>query len=252
MKGLRSLGYLNAGTVEFLYHEGRFTFNEVNARLQVEHPITEVVTGVDLVRQQILIASGEGLELSQEEVVHHGHAFECRINAEDPLRGFLPSPGRIVAYQEPAGHGVRVESGVSAGSTVPPYYDPLLAKLIVHGRTRDEAVRRMQRALSEYEIRGVRTTIPFHEALLRERTFQRGELWTTMVSDLRVVERMRGRGPWEERVAAIAAALASEGRVEAFALRLALHKPEVPAWALAGRRELHAGGAHAVSALGRR
>ncbi len=247
LKGLRSIGYLNAGTVEFLYHDGHFTFNEVNARLQVEHPITEMVTGVDLVRQQVLIAAGEAPELSQSEVAFHGHALECRVNAEDPLRNFMPSPGRIVAYREPSGHGIRVDSGVAAGSIVPPIYDPLMAKLIVHGPTRAETVRRMQRALADYEIRGVHTTLPFHEALLRERSFQRGILWTTMVSDLRIPQRMKGRGAWEERLAAIGAAIVIGPGVETFAPRLSLRKSAAPPWAMVGRRELHAGGVHAVS-----
>src|SRR2546430_6684415 len=130
VRGLRGLGYRNAGTVEFLLHDGRFTFNEVNARLQVEHPITEMVTGVDLVRQQIRIAAGDGLEVSQSELAHHGHAIECRINAEDPIRNFLPSPGRVVGYREPTGSGVRIDSGVAAAPGPPPSYDPLVSKVI--------------------------------------------------------------------------------------------------------------------------
>src|SRR5256885_7781113 len=162
VRGLRGLGYRNAGTVEFLLHDGRFTFNEVNARLQVEHPITEMVTGVDLVRQQIRIAAGDGLEVSQSELAHHGHAIECRINAEDPIRNFLPSPGRVVGYREPTGSGVRVDSGVAAGSVVPPYYDPLLAKLIVRARERGQAIKLMRRCIEGYGIRGVQTNLPFH------------------------------------------------------------------------------------------
>ena len=246
VKGLRSLGYVNAGTVEFLFHRGRFTFNEVNARLQVEHPITEMATGVDIVRQQLLIADGQGPELSQSEVTHHGHALECRINAEDPLRNFLPSPGTIVGYREPAGHGVRVDSGVTTGSLVPPFYDPLLAKLIVRGRTRSESVARMERALADFEVRGVQTSIPFHEALLRENRFRRGDLWTTMVADLHIVERMHGRGPWEERVAALAVGLTASGGVDRLRPRLPLERTAVHPWSLAGRRDLHAGGDHAV------
>jgi len=245
VRGFLRIGYRNAGTAEFLYHDGKITFNEINARLQVEHPVTEMVTLVDLVRQQILVASGEDPEISQNEVEAHGHALECRINAEDPLRNFLPSPGRIVGYHEPAGHGVRVDSGIVAGSLVPAYYDPLMAKLIVRGRSRGEAVDRMRRALADFNIRGVKSTIPFHEALLQERAFQKGDLWTTMIADLRIVERMRGRGAYEERVAAIAAALASGPGIEPFTHRLALQRPRVPPWALAGRRDLH-GGADAL------
>ncbi len=247
LNGLRRLGYTNAGTAEFLYHRGRFMFNEINARLQVEHPITETVTGVDLVRQQILIASGEAIELSQNEIVSRGHALECRINAEDPLRNFLPSPGRIVGYREPEGRGMRIDSGVALGSAVPPYYDSLISKLVVRGRTRAEIIRRMDRALSRYEIRGVHTSIPFHRAILREGAFRRGDLWTTMVSDLRVVERIRGRGGWEEAIAAVAAALVRQDAVERVATSRALEWPRTPRWAIAGRREHLAGGDRALS-----
>ena len=245
VRGFLRVGYRNAGTAEFLYRDGKVTFNEINARLQVEHPVTEMVTLVDLVRQQILVASGEDPEVSQGEVQGHGHAMECRINAEDPLRNFLPSPGRVVGYREPAGHATRVDSGVAVGSVVPPYYDPLMAKLIVRGRTRGEVVERMARALADYEVRGVQTNIPFHEALFREPDFQKGDLWTTMIADLRIVERMRGRGPREERIAAIAAALAAGPGLEAFERTLPLARPSVPGWAVAGRVELH-GGADAV------
>ena len=250
--GLEALGYRGAGTVEFLYKDGRFTFNEVNARLQVEHPITEAVTEIDLVRQQILIASGEEPEVSQAEVRRTGHALECRINAEDPLRNFLPSPGRVVAYREPSGPGVRVDSGVAAGSVVPPMYDPLVAKLVVHGRNRLDSVRRMRLALDGFVIRGVKTTIPFHVSLLRDPRFAKGTLWTTMVSDLRLADRLRSRGPAEVRVAAIAAALAEGQALET----LAGAHPFVPGrpgpWAVAGRREQLAGGARAVPPRRRR
>ncbi len=246
VRGLRALGYRNAGTVEFLLHDGGFTFNEVNARLQVEHPITEMVTGVDLVRQQLRIAAGDGLEVSQSELARHGHAIECRVNAEDPIRNFLPSPGRVVGYREPTGSGVRVDSGVAAGSVVPPYYDPLIAKLIVHARNRRPAIERMRRCVDAYEIRGVRTNLPFHRALLQRREFVRGDLWTTMVADLRIAARLRSRGPWEERVAAIAAALVASGRV-ARGPTFPLQRPSVAKWSLAGRREQLAGGDHAVS-----
>lgn len=245
VRGFLRVGYRNAGTAEFLYHDGKITFNEINARLQVEHPVTEMVTLVDLVRQQILVASGEDPEVSQNEIRGHGHAMECRVNAEDPLRNFLPSPGRIVGYREPAGHGTRVDSGVAVGSMVPPFYDSLMAKLIVRGRTRGEVVERMTRALADYEIRGVQSNLSFHEALFREPAFRKGDLWTTMIADLRIVERMRGRGSREERIAAIAAALAAGPGFEALRTTLPLGRSSVPGWALAGRRELH-GGADAV------
>ena len=246
VRGLQALGYRNAGTVEFLLHEGQFTFNEVNARLQVEHPITEMVTGVDLVAEQLHIAAGDGLSISMNEIRRHGHAIECRVNAEDPLRNFLPSPGRVAGYREPAGSGIRVDSGIAAGSDVPPYYDPLLAKLIVHDRTRTLAIRRTQQAVDAFEIRGVHTTLPFDRALLAESHFRHGDLWTTMVADLRIAERIRTRGPWEERVAAIAAALASTGRLEA-GPTFAIERPGASGWATAGRRERLAGGARAIS-----
>jgi pyruvate carboxylase subunit A len=244
LRGLRSLGYRNAGTVEFLLHRGRFTFNEVNARLQVEHPITEMVTGVDLVRQQLLIAAGDGLELSANELRRHGHAIECRINAEDPLRNFLPSPGGIVDFREPSGPGLRVDAGVAAGSVVPPFYDPLLAKLIAHGGTRDQSIRRVRKGVERFVIRGCHTSLPFHSALLAEPHFLRGELWTTMVADLRIVERLHGRGPWEERVAAIAAALAAGDRLAAGPL-YALETTTPSRWALRPRMD-RLGGGHAV------
>jgi pyruvate carboxylase subunit A len=245
VRGFLRVGYRNAGTAEFLYHDGKITFNEINARLQVEHPVTEMVTLVDLVRQQILVASGQDPEVSQDEIQAHGHAMECRVNAEDPLRNFLPSPGRIVGYREPAGHGIRVDSGVGVGSVVPPFYDSLLAKLIVRGRTRGEVVERMARALADYEVRGLHTNLPFHEALFREAAFRKGDLWTTMIGDLRIVERLRGRGPREERIAAIAAALAAGPGLESLESTLPLGRSTVPAWAVAGRRELH-GGSDAV------
>src|SRR5207244_11786568 len=154
VRGLQSLGYRNAGTVEFLFHDRRFTFNEVNARLQVEHPITEMVTGVDLVRQQLRVASGEGIEVSQNEMRWKGHAIECRINAEDPLRNFLPSPGRVVDFRPPAGGQIRVDAGVAAGSIVPAFYDPLIANLLGGGSYRDPALRRMLRSVDAFEVRG--------------------------------------------------------------------------------------------------
>ncbi len=246
VRGLRAIGYRNAGTVEFLLHDGRFTFNEVNARLQVEHPITEMVTGVDLVRQQIRIAAGDDIEISQSELRRHGHAMECRVNAEDPLRNFLPSPGRIVGYREPTGPGVRVDSGVAAGSFVPPYYDPLMAKLVVHATNRKKAIEVMRTSIDAYHIRGVHTNLPFHRALLRRPEFVRGNLWTTMVADLRIPARLRSRGPWEESVAAIAAALVVSGRV-ARGPSFPLERPSVTRWSLAGRRERLSGGGHAVS-----
>ena len=172
----RAVGYQSAGTIEgLLDREGNYYFLEMNTRIQVEHTVTELVTGLDLVREQVLIAASEPLWLRQEDVRLTGHAIECRINAEDPSNGFLPSPGRITAYREPAGPGVRVDSGVTAGSEVSGLYDPLVAKLVVHGGDREHARRRMLRALGELEIGGVTTLIGFHRALLDHPCFAAAE-----------------------------------------------------------------------------
>ena len=154
-----------------LARDGAYYFMEMNTRIQVEHTVTELVTGLDLVREQVLIAAGEPLSLRQEDVRLSGHAIECRINAEDPSNGFLPAPGRIAGYREPGGPGVRVDSGVEDGSEVSPLYDPMIAKLIVHGVDREHARRRMLRALDEFEIGGVTTLLGFHRALLRHPCF---------------------------------------------------------------------------------
>jgi len=175
-------GYVNAGTVEFLLDEdGAFYFLEVNTRLQVEHPITEVTTGIDLVRKQLEIAAGEPLGLAQDDIKARGHAIECRIYAEDPARGFLPAPGRILAYRRPAGPGVRLDDGVYQGVEVPVEYDPILGKLIVHAPDRDAARSRMIRALRQYAVLGVRTIIPFLIDVLASEPFVRGETHTDFV-----------------------------------------------------------------------
>jgi len=174
----KAAAYRNAGTVEFLLEpQGEFFFMEMNTRIQVEHPVTEMVTGLDLVKAQVRIAAGERLEVSQEDVRISGHSMECRINAEDPAR-FLPSPGRLTALRFPGGPGVRVDSHAYAGYTIPPYYDSLLAKLIVHGRSRAEAVACMQRALDEVQIEGIQTTVPIHRKILRHSDFLAGRTST--------------------------------------------------------------------------
>ena len=177
----RSVGYEGAGTVEFLRSGGDFHFMEVNARVQVEHPVTEMVTGIDIVKEQIRVASGLPLSFSQDEVVLNGWAIECRINAEDPIDHFVPTPGRIRGYLPPGGPGVRVDSGVYDSYTIPPFYDPMIAKLIVWGRDRSEAVGRMRRALGEYAILGVKSNIPFHLAVMGNDRFLRGELGTNFI-----------------------------------------------------------------------
>jgi len=177
--------YVNAGTVEFVADDkGNYYFLEVNKRIQVEHPITEEVTGVDLVKAQIAVAMGETLRISQEEVSFTGHAIECRINAENPYADFAPSPGRVEMYYAPGGKGVRLDSHVYAGYTVPPHYDSMVAKLITVGKDRREAIARMSRALSEYMITGIKTTIPFELAVMRDPNFRRGVYATNFIENM--------------------------------------------------------------------
>jgi len=181
IKAAESIGYTNAGTVEFIYSNGEYYFLEMNTRIQVEHPVTEVVTGVDLVKEQIKIASGREICCTQNDISVRGHAIECRINAEDPLNDFAPNPGKITGYRSPGGNGVRVDSGVYNNYTIPPFYDSMISKLIVWGRTRNEAIARMQRALSEYIILGVKTTIPFHKSMMSNQHFRNANLHTHFV-----------------------------------------------------------------------
>jgi acetyl-CoA carboxylase biotin carboxylase subunit len=168
------LGYDSVGTVEYLYENGEFYFIEMNTRLQVEHPVTELVTGIDLVRKQIRVAAGQPLDIRQEDIRFTGHAIECRINAEHPLT-FMPSPGRITQYHMPGGPGVRVDSHLYTGYTIPPYYDSLAAKLLVHARNRPEAIRRMQRALREMIVEGIHTNQPLHTLLFEQESIQKGD-----------------------------------------------------------------------------
>ncbi|WNS81993.1 acetyl-CoA carboxylase biotin carboxylase subunit [Domibacillus sp. DTU_2020_1001157_1_SI_ALB_TIR_016] len=180
VKAAQAVDYTGAGTVEFIYdaHAGTFYFMEMNTRIQVEHPVTEMVTGVDLIKEQIRVASGETLSLTQEDVTFDGWAIECRINAENPEKNFMPSAGRVEGYLPPGGFGVRIDSAVYPGYMIPPYYDSMVAKLIVHGKTREEAIARMKRALSEFVIEGVHTTIPFHQKLLEHEVFVGGDFNT--------------------------------------------------------------------------
>ena len=171
---LRQLGYRNAGTLEFLYQDGQFAFIEMNTRLQVEHPVTEMVTGIDLVREQIRIAAGHPLGFTQAQVRFEGHAIECRINAEDP-ETFMPTPGRVSVYHPPGGLGVRVDSALYAGCVVPPYYDSMVAKLIVHAANRPEAIARMSRALREFAVVGIRTTVSLHQRIMADPEFAAGD-----------------------------------------------------------------------------
>jgi pyruvate carboxylase subunit A len=208
VKAARWVNYEGAGTIEFLFSDGRFYFLEANTRVQVEHPITEVVTGIDIVKEQIRIASGLPLSTKQEDVRMNGWAIECRINAEDPLNDFVPSPGKLKGYRSPGGIGIRVDSGVHARYTIPPIYDPMISKLIAWGRDRNEAIARMRRALYEYIIVGVKTNIPFHKAVMENPRFVNGELGThfidretNLLEDMkRIMEREK---PLEEKLSQI-------------------------------------------------
>jgi acetyl-CoA carboxylase biotin carboxylase subunit len=182
---LKKLGYRNAGTIEFLYENGEFYFIEMNTRVQVEHPVTEMISGIDIVREQIRIAAGAPLSFTQDQVALSGHAIECRINAENPDT-FAPSPGRISEYHPPGGLGVRVDSALYSGYRVPPHYDSLVAKLIVHGNTRNECLMRLRRALEEYVIGGIDTTIPLHRRIIADRDFLNGDY------DIRWLEKFVG------------------------------------------------------------
>jgi pyruvate carboxylase subunit A len=221
----RCVQYEGAGTVEFLFSQGKFYFLEVNARVQVEHPVTEMVTGIDVVKEQIRIASGLSLSVGQEDIVIRGSAIECRINAEDPLNDFVPAPGKILHHQPPGGAGIRVDSGVYDSYSIPPFYDPMIAKLIVWGRDRNEAIQRMQRALYEYVIAGIKTNIPFHRAVMENERFIKGNLGTqfldeetTLIDDMKRIaerdqllqEKLPLRSVEKKKIAAIAAAVAVE------------------------------------------
>jgi len=171
---VRRIGYRNAGTIEFLYEAGEFYFIEMNTRLQVEHPVTEMITGIDMVREQIRVAAGSPLSFEQSDITFEGHAIECRITAEHP-ETFVPSPGRITDYHPPGGMSVRVDSGLYAGYTIPPHYDSLVAKLIVHGANRNECLMRLRRSLEEFVIGGIHTTIPLHEKIIENSDFVNGD-----------------------------------------------------------------------------
>lgn len=238
----RAVGYESAGTVEgLLSREGEYFFLEMNTRIQVEHTVTEMVTGLDLIREQVLVAAGAKLSLRQEDVRLNGHAIECRINAEDVGNGFLPAPGTITAYREPAGPGVRIDSGVVAGSEISPLYDPMIAKLVVHDADREHARRRMLRALDELVVEGVKTLIGFHKALLTHPCFIEGETCHGLVeSDLlaaRAAELDNGRGivAPEARASAVRVAVRSI-EVDGRRFDVRVLQPEPPFAELARRR----------------
>jgi acetyl-CoA carboxylase biotin carboxylase subunit len=185
VRAAKAVSYQNAGTIEFLLDDkGDFFFMEMNTRIQVEHPVTEMVTGIDLVKEQIKVASGDRLSFNQDNVRLSGYAIECRINAEDPDNDFRPCPGKISFYQPPGGFGVRIDTHIYTGYEIPSHYDSLLAKLITHGHTRQEAIRTMQRALDELIIEPIKTTIPFHKDVMRNPSFLRGQYNTEFVNIL--------------------------------------------------------------------
>jgi len=193
VKVARILKYVNALTVEFIYSMDRneYYFNEVNTRLQVEHPITELLTGINLVKEQIRIAAGEELGYSQQDIKLRGWSIECRINAEDPFMNFMPAPAKLIAYNPPGGFGVRVDGGVYAGYAIPFEYDPLIAKLLSWGRNRNEAIETMKRALKEYQIEGVKTNIPFHIVALDNESFRKGDYTTHFVEEQGILKKLR-------------------------------------------------------------
>ncbi len=183
--------YTNAGTVEFLYSDGEFYFMEMNTRLQVEHTITEFITGIDIVKQQIAIAAGEDLAFEQDDVSIRGHAIECRINAEDPLNNFAADPGKILRYRSPGGPGIRVDSGVHMGYTISPHYDSMISKLCAWGADREEAIQRMRRAIYEYVIMGVKTTLPLHHAIMHNSHYVAGDTHTHFLQEEHIMKSLR-------------------------------------------------------------
>ncbi len=187
----KATNYVNAGTVEFLYDEGNYYFMEMNTRLQVEHTVTEMVTGVDIVKQQIVVASGDPIEHSQEDITLRGHAIECRVNAEDPLNNFASDPGKITKYRSPGGPGIRLDSGVHAGYTISPYYDSMISKLCAWGMSRNDAIARMRRAIFEYVILGVKTTLPLHHAVMHNQEFISGNTNTNFLNEEHIAKTLK-------------------------------------------------------------
>jgi pyruvate carboxylase subunit A len=186
----KTAGYYNAGTCEFMFKDGKYYFLEMNTRLQVEHPITEATTGIDLAREQLRVASGFELEYEQDDIHPRGHAIECRINAEDPLNNFTPSPSKIIRYAEPSGPGIRIDSGVYQGFTIPPFYDSLIAKLIIWAENRQRAIERTKRALWEFQIGGVRNNIPFHQVVMNNKQWIKGEYDTSFIPRYRILDKV--------------------------------------------------------------
>jgi acetyl-CoA carboxylase biotin carboxylase subunit len=245
IKIARAADYVGAGTVEFLVSDvtREFYFLEMNTRLQVEHPVTELVTGIDLVREQITVADGAPLSFTQADVEWRGHAIECRVYAEDPANNFLPSPGRISSLRLPQGPGVRDDGGVYAGAEVSIYYDPLISKLAIWGRTRGEALDRLRRALDEYAVGGIKTTLPFFRAVVRDAEFIAGRLDTGFIA--RFNERRAAQPEQQDHdttardMALIAAALAHAQQTQQPATDGARPQQSISQWRTTGRRAQH-------------
>ena len=238
VQAAKAVDYINAGTIEFLVDtEKNYYFLEMNTRLQVEHPVTEAVTGIDIVKEQILIAAGQPLKLKQEDITFEGWAMECRINAEDPFRGFLPSTGVITQSLLPAGPGIRIDTGVYAGYEISPYYDAMISKLIIHEETRKDTITRMKRALEEYRVLGIRTNIPFHQALLENPAFLAGEFDTQFVQD----GQMLMQGVKEDKslpeIAALSAVLATHKHTQQSAVVMQRGKRDTSNWKWVSRWE---------------
>lgn len=238
VKSAQAVDYVNAGTIEFLVDKDRnFYFLEMNTRLQVEHPVTEMVTGVDIVAEQIRIARGRQLSYSQEQIKFNGHAIECRINAEDPFNGFMPSTGRISHSLLPTGPGVRVDTGVYPGFEITPFYDPMIAKLIVWGETRAQAILRMRRALEEYRIVGVRTNIPFHQTLMDSHRFMAGQFDTRFVEERFSMDDAVEARAANAEIAAILATLVAHQQTERNANIVRRNERDTSNWKWVGRWE---------------
>lgn len=238
VKVARAVNYVNAGTIEFLVDKDKnYYFLEMNTRIQVEHPITEAVTGVDIVAEQIRIARGRQLRYKQEDIKFNGHAIECRINAEDPYNDFLPSTGRITHSLLPTGPGIRVDTGVYPGFEITPYYDPMIAKLIVWGETRAQAILRMRRALEEYRIVGVRTNIPFHQTMMDSHRFMAGQYDTRFVEERFSMEKMEEGKQTFDETAAIFATLVAHAEAQRAAQIVRRGERDTSNWKWVGRWE---------------
>jgi len=216
-----AVDYVNAGTVEFLYDNGEYYFMEMNTRLQVEHTITELVTGIDIVKEQIIVASGDPIEYGQEDITLRGHAIECRINAEDPMNNFAADPGKITRYRSPGGPGIRLDSGIHAGYTIPPFYDSMISKLCAWGMSREYAIARMRRAIYEYVILGVKTTLPLHHAIIHNPEFIAGNTHTHFLQEEHISRTLKRYIQEEEtRMTQLATPLRADKKVAAIAAGL--------------------------------